>query len=207
MRISTYNFVVLYLTVNTGQVNLDLDWRSNFSVVCQWSKQKHIGTFTAAVDAFRCDNVATEVSYMNGHVLFIYFKFILLNLLNRKYCFAIEISMPHSDVVLCCINVSDNVRYLDFVLCTSWEYPSDERLQMVFTDGSHQTILPRNVVTELVGISVNVSTKCRIHTGRYVQKGVGVIFLNSTGLPSDQSHDVKPCLKEICRLPEKKKIC
>ena len=61
---------------------------------------------------------------------------------------------------------------------------------MVFPEGSYQTIVLRNVVPELVRISVDVSEKSRVHTVGYVKQGVGVGPLNGTGLTFDQSHDV-----------------
>ena len=57
--------------------------------------------------------------------------------------------MSQVDVFLCFINVSNNVRYLDFVACISWKYSANKWLEMVFTDRSYQTIVWRNVVSEL----------------------------------------------------------
>ena len=82
-RISSYRFIVSYFTVNTGQVDFDSDRGSLVKIVSQRSKQQYIGTFTAAVDAFSCDYVATEVTCMNGDILVVNFYFVHLNFVNR----------------------------------------------------------------------------------------------------------------------------
>ena len=71
------------------------------------------------------------MSGINSHIFLINFKLVFLQFANRKYCISMEISVSQVDVLLWFINVSNNVRYLDFVACISWKYSANKWLQMV----------------------------------------------------------------------------
>ena len=112
----TYNFVVLYLAMDTGQVDFNCHGRTNFWVVHQGSKEQHINTFTAAVDTFSCDYVATEMARVDGNILFVHFKFVLLKFIDWKARATMDVSVSDSDELMSLINISYNVRHLYFVL-------------------------------------------------------------------------------------------
>ena len=107
-----------------------------------------------------------------------------------------NVSVSDSDVLLGLMNFSHNVRNLYFVLCVLWEKFANEWLQMILTDGGHQTIFPWNMVKELAGISVNVSQDSSIDTVGYVKQGVGIFSPNGTGSSPDQPNNVQSCLHE-----------
>ena len=83
LQFCTYLSVVFYLTVDAGQIYFDSHRWSHYGVVHQGSKKQHVCTFTAAVDAFSCDYVATEVTGMDGNIPFVNFKFVHLEFVNR----------------------------------------------------------------------------------------------------------------------------
>ena len=84
-------------------------------IIRQKPKQKHICTSTAAVDVFGCDNVTTEMSSIDCYIVLINLKSAFLKFVNWKYSVAMEISVPHSDMISNLGNISHDVRHLKFV--------------------------------------------------------------------------------------------
>ena len=109
---TTYRDVVFDFTVEAGEVHPNRHQRTHVRAVRHGPKHQDISSSAAAINGLRSDDEAAKMLSIDGYILFINFKFIFLQSIDRKHCVTMEISMPHSDVFSNLRNISQDMGYL-----------------------------------------------------------------------------------------------